>query len=179
MRAGRGDRHAASVLVLRHSDRVMAVCYRMLGERSAAEDATQEAFMRFWKAAATWRPQGAQFRTWLMRIAMNLCLDRLRRSKREITDEDAPEMVDSAPRADSMLMTRETQQRVAEAVMRLPDRQRQAIILCHYEELSNIEAATVLDTTVEAVESLLGRARRRLRDELAPQRDGLMEGAAS
>lgn len=145
----------------------MAICYRMLGERSAAEDAVQETFLRLWTNAHQWRPQGAKFSSWLIRVAMNQCLDRLRRSGREAPEDAAPERADDAPAADERMEADEQAVVVRAAVAGLPERQRQAIILSHYEEMSNIEIADIMETSVEAVESLLGRGRRQLRVQLA------------
>ncbi|MEM9170800.1 MAG: RNA polymerase sigma factor [Pseudomonadota bacterium] len=170
-RAGRGDRLAASALVVRHTDKIMAACYRMLGERAAAEDACQETFLRLWKNAARWRPKGAKFETWLYRVAMNVCLDRLRRRGREAPEEAAPEQIDDAPSAEADLIREETRRRVDAAVAALPERQRLAVTLCHFQELSNIEAAEILNASVEAVESLLARARRTLKARLAETMD--------
>lgn len=176
-RAGRGDRAAASALVLRHTDRIFAASYRMLRERAGAEDAVQETFLRLWKTAARWKPQGAKFETWLYRVAMNVCLDKLRKRGREAPEEAASERADSAPRADEQLISEERRAAVEMALADLPERQRQAITLCHYQELTNIEAADIMEISVEAVESLLARGRRALRDALFPQRAELMEGA--
>lgn len=176
-RAAGGDRLAAGELVLRHTDRVFAVSRRMLGERAAAEDVTQETFLRLWKNAARWRAQGARLETWLYRVAMNLCLDRLRKRKREAPEAAAPELPDPALRADEEIVARERRAVVEAAIAALPERQRMAIILCHYQELSNIEAAHILGVSVEAVESLLSRGRRALRAALTPRRDELLEGA--
>lgn len=176
-RAGEGDRAAAGALVLRHTDRIFAASYRMLGDRSAAEDATQETFLRLWKHAARWKPQGAKFETWLYRVAMNICLDRLRRRGRERPEEEAPERADVAPLADERIEQRQRRAVVEEALAALPERQRAAITLCHYQELSNIEAAAALEISVEALESLLARGRRALRERLSPRRAELMEGA--
>ncbi|MBI1365796.1 MAG: RNA polymerase sigma factor [Alphaproteobacteria bacterium] len=175
-RAGRGDRAAASALVLRHTDRIFAASYRMLGDRAAAEDATQETFLKLWKNAARWRPQGAKFETWLYKVAMNACLDRLRKRGREAPEDAAPEMTDGAPRADDILIAAERRDAVAAAIAALPERQREAIVLCHYQELSNIEAAKIMDVSVEAIESLLARGRRALKDALIERREELMEG---
>lgn len=174
-RAGRGDRLAASALVVRHSDRIYAVCRRMLRDRAAAEDAAQETFLKLWNNAAKWKPQGAQFGTWLVRVAINCCFDRLRREGREIGDDAAPERADPAPRADELLAAEERRRAVEDALTRLPDRQRAAIILCHYQELTNIEAALALEISVDALESLLARGRRALRDALIDRREELLE----
>ncbi|MBI1391801.1 MAG: RNA polymerase sigma factor [Alphaproteobacteria bacterium] len=178
-RAGSGDRTAAGELVVRHSDRVMAICYRMLGERAAAEDAAQETFLRLWKSAATWRPTGAKFSTWLYRVASNVCLDRLRVRGREVGEDEAPELADGDPRADERLQATERAATVNEALAALPERQRLAITLRHYEGVSNIEAAEIMGVTVEAVESLLGRANRALKEALMPMKDELLQSGGN
>jgi RNA polymerase sigma-70 factor (ECF subfamily) len=172
-RAGRGDKAAASALVARHTDKIYAVCFRTLRNRSAAEDATQETFLRLWVNASKWRPKGAKFETWLYRVAMNICLDQLRRKKREAPEEAAPERADAAPRQDDQLLAGERRLAVDAALETLPDRQRAAITLCHYQELSNIEAAEIMGVSVDALESLLARGRRALRDRLLPMRESL------
>lgn len=176
-RAGRGDRAAASALVLRHTNRIFAASYRMLGERAGAEDAVQETFLRLWKNAARWKPQGAKFETWLYKVAMNVCLDKLRKRGREAPEEAAPERADASPGADEQLISEERRVAVDSALAGLPERQRLAITLCHYQELSNVEAATIMEISVEAIESLLARGRRALRDALFMRRGELMEGA--
>ena len=163
---------------MRHTDKVMGVCYKMLGERSAAEDATQETFLRLWKHASGWKKKGAKFETWLYRVAMNICLDRLRKRGREAPEEAAPEQIDPAMGADATMIATERGLLVEKAIAALPKRQRMAITLCHYQELSNIETAKIMDTSVEAVESLLSRARRTIRENLLPIKEELMEGRA-
>ena len=165
-RVAEGDPAAVRALVARKLPRLMSLGVRMLGEAAEAEDMAQDAFLRVWKQAPRWRPGGAKFDTWLHRVALNLCYDRLRR-RREVATEDPPEQVDPAPSAERGLQTQETSRRVTEALRRLPDRQREAIVLCHYQELGNIEAAGVMGVSVEALESLLGRGRRALRAALA------------
>lgn len=172
-RAGKGDRRAAAILVERHTDKIYAVCFRTLRSRPAAEDAAQETFFRLWKNAAKWRPKGAKFETWLYRVAMNICLDQLRKRKREAPEESAPEQADGAPRQDEQVIAAERREIVDEALALLPERQRAAINLCHYLELSNIEAAEIMEISVDALESLLARGRRALRDRLTPMREQL------
>lgn len=176
-RAGRGDRAAASTLILRHTDRIFSLCRRMLGDHAAAEDATQETFLKLWKNASRWRPQGAKFETWLYRVAMNVCLDRLRRSGREKPEDAVPEVIDGALRADEQIMAEQRRETVDAALAKLPERQRMAITLCHYQELSNIEAAEIMEVSIEALESLLARGRRALKTSLLARRAELMEGA--
>lgn len=149
----------------------------MLGDRAAAEDAAQDTFMRLWQNAHRWRPEGAQFQTWLYRVASNACLDRLRRRGRETTVDEFPETIDNAPAALDGLLAEERRRAVAAALAELPERQRLAVALCHYQELSNIDAAAVMSISVDALESLLARGRRTLRDKLASHVAELMEGA--
>ncbi len=171
--AGRGDRAAATILIERHTDKIYAGCFRMLGNRASAQDATQETFLRLWKNAPRWKPQGAKFETWLYRVAMNTCLDQLRKSGREISEDAAPELADPAPGPADNYFAGEQRSAIDDALSTLPDRQRLAITLCHFQELSNIEAAAIMEISVEAVESLLARARRALRDRLAPMQQHL------
>ena len=173
-RAGGGDKSAAAVLVERHTDKIFGACYKMLGQRHSAEDATQETFLRLWRNAARWKPQGAKLGTWLYRVAMNICLDDLRKRKRRAPEDAAPEQVDKALRPDDVLLAGERRFAIDEALDTLPPRQRLAITLCHYQELSNIEAAKIMEVSVDALESLLARGRRALREKLAPMRDNLM-----
>ena len=165
-RVGEGDPAAARALVARKLPRLLALAGRMLGDPAEAVDVAQEAFVRAWKQAPGWRPGGARFDTWLHRVALNLCYDRLRR-RREVVTDNPPEQPDDGPAPDRGLEAKDVGDRVAAAMRRLPDRQREAIVLCHYQELSNIEAAAMMGVSVEALESLLGRGRRALRAALS------------
>jgi len=142
----------------------------MLKTRHGAEDATQETFLRLWRHAARWRPRGVKFETWLYRVAMNICLDQLRKTRREAPEEAAPEMIDHGPRPDEALFRAEQRFAIDDALEMLPDRQRLAVTLRHFQELSNIEAADIMGVSVDALESLLARGRRNLRGRLAPMR---------
>jgi RNA polymerase sigma-70 factor, ECF subfamily len=131
-----------------------------------------------WKQAAQWQPGQARFDTWLHRVALNLCYDRLRKRQHEGGHEalagqdaqDPPEMVDPAPVPEQMLSAAQRSRRVAAALAALPVRQREAIVLQYYQELSNTEAAALMQISVEALESLLSRARRSLRAQLIGDR---------
>ena len=165
-RVGRGDPAAIQALVARKLPRMLALARRMLGDAGDAEDVAQEVFIRAWKQAAAWKPGGARFDTWMHRVALNLCYDRLRR-RREDPMAEPPEQVDLSPGAEAGLQVRDVGRQVEAALAALPERQREAIVLCHYQELSNIEAAVLMEVSVEALESLLSRARRSLRVALA------------
>lgn len=165
-RVGEGDPAAIQAMVARKLPRMLSLARRMLGDAAEAEDVAQEAMLRAWRQAPRWTPGQARFDTWLHRVGLNLCYDRLRR-RREIATDVLPDGVDDGPAPDRGLLAVETGARVEAALARLPERQREAIVLCHYQELGNIEAAALMEISVEALESLLSRGRRALRTALA------------
>jgi RNA polymerase sigma-70 factor (ECF subfamily) len=162
LRVGRGDQAAVQALVARKLPRMLALARRMLGDAIEAEDVAQEVFIRVWRQAPTWRPGAARFDTWMHRVALNLCYDKLRKRREDVV-ADPPERPDPSAAPDRGLEAAEVGARVSAALDRLPHRQREAIVLCHYQELSNIEAARLMGVSVEALESLLSRGRRSLR----------------
>ncbi len=165
VRAGKGDHAAVASLVSRKLPRVLSLARRMLGDLAEAEDVAQEAFLKVWKFAPRWRPGQAKFDTWLHRVTLNLCYDRLRRPSRASGDDSGG--IDPGPGPDRGLLASDVGRRVDLALAALPARQREAIALCHYQELTNGEAAAIMGVSVEAMESLLSRARRSLRFSLA------------
>lgn len=166
VRVGRGEQAAVQALVARKLPRMLALARRMLGDAAEAEDVAQEVFLRVWRQAPTWRPGAARFDTWMHRVALNLCYDKLRK-RREDVMADPPEQADPGAAPDRGLHAAEVGVRVTAALDRLPHRQKEAIVLCHYQELTNIEAAQLMGVSVEALESLLSRGRRSLRTALA------------
>ena len=167
-RIGNNDPAAVNEMVTRKLPRLLALASRILGDADEAKDVAQESFLRIWRQAARWRSGEARFDTWLHRVALNLCHDRLRRRKeRPLNEEEALELADSAPPLDEQLESADRNARMAAALAALPARQREAIVLQYYQELSNIDAAALMNISVEALESLLSRARRQLRSQLA------------
>jgi RNA polymerase sigma-70 factor (ECF subfamily) len=156
-----GDVAAARMLTLRLAPRLIATAARLLGDRTEAEDVAQETMLRLWRIAPDWRPGAAQPATWAHRVAVNLCLDRLRRRPTRPLEE-AAEVEDPAPPPLAALEAADRVSALSAALSALPDRQRIAICLRHFEERSNPEIAESLGISVEAVESLLSRGRRAL-----------------
>ena len=168
-----GDEQACGLLMQRHLGRIVALGRRMMGNQADAEEIAQEVFLRVWTHAERWEPGRAQFGTWLHRVAANLCLDRLRRRRGTADIDEMPDLVSGELAPDARLEADELAARVEEALQQLPERQRAAIVLSYYQELSNSETAEVLDVTIEAVESLLSRGRRQLRKLLATEKQEL------
>jgi RNA polymerase sigma-70 factor (ECF subfamily) len=169
-RVGRGDRAAAAQLMLRHLPKMLALARRMLSDSTEAEDAVQDAFMRLWTHAARWQPGQAKFETWLYRVTLNKCFDRLRR-RPTLAIDSAMAVADPAPGPARNLENAALSEEIEAAMAALPERQRAAIQLCHYQECGNIEAAEILGISVEALESLLARGRRALRARLMHLKD--------
>jgi RNA polymerase sigma-70 factor (ECF subfamily) len=160
-----GDQQAYRQLMNRHLRGVHAFAYRMLGSRAEAEEVSQECFLRLWKHAGRYVAH-AKPSTWLYRITHNLAIDRLRR-RREGSHPEGLEEVAASERQSALVHDRQVARVVERALQDLPQRQRAAIQLVHYQGLSNAEAAEVLGIGVRALESLLARARRQLREQLA------------
>ena len=167
VRVGQGDQNACRDLVERHLGRVVAFAGRVLGNRTNAEDIAQDVFLRVWQYAQRWRPHGtARLTTWLHRVTLNLCLDNLAR-RRDTPFDDIAEPSDPRPSTELLLHQQQLGAHVARALADLPDSQRVAISLCYYQGLRNKEAAEVMEISTEALESLLARGRRTLRERLA------------
>lgn len=168
VRAAAGDGRAQAALVHTHMPRVYAVAKRMLKSAEEAEDVTQEAFIRAWKALPDWEPR-AKFSTWLHRVTLNLCYDRLRKTREQTGADELPERIDPGLRPDEVLDQRQKVEAIEIAIGELPERQKAALTLCSLQGFGNIEAAEIMEISVEALESLLSRARRKLKLVLRPE----------
>lgn len=178
--ARRGDLAAFNRLVLLYQARVYNLCWRMLGDPDDAADATQEAFLSAWRAMSRFKGEG--FRTWLMRIATNGCLDLLRARKRRLTqsldaplhsDSDGEEMeplpiADTDPSIDpeGRALSAEVAATIQEGLETLPEDQRVALVLVDMQSLSYEEVAAVTGANIGTVKSRINRARARMRDYL-------------
>lgn len=171
-----GDPTAARQLVASLAPRVFGLARRLLDDPAEAEDVTQEAMTRLWRAAPQWREEGARVSTWLYRVTVNLCIDRRRRLKgpgRAERLDLLPEPADPRADVDATLMQSERARALAEALAELPERQRVAVVLRHIEGLANPDIAAILGVSVEAVESLTARGRRALAARLIGRRETL------
>jgi RNA polymerase sigma-70 factor (ECF subfamily) len=168
-----GERGAAMVLTQRLTPRVIGQAYRMLGNRAEAEDVAQDAMMRLWKIAPDWDPDRAQITTWLYRVVANLCTDRLRKSGRGVSLDTIEEPSDLRKSAAQDMQDTARLAALHSAMADLPDRQAQAVALRHLEELGNPHIATIMDTNVRTVESLIARGKRALISKLSGRKDEL------
>lgn len=160
-----GDERAFRGVVDRYLPQLLAIGRRMLRDTAEAEDVAQDAFSRLWANAHSLELGAGGFRPWLYRVVSNLCIDRVRRGRRLSVVEEVPEQVEPAGQLRS-LVERDLSGRVDAALKALPERQRMALTLFHYEGLSQIEVGASLGISDEAVESLLARARRTLKAAL-------------
>lgn len=175
-RVAAGDLGAFASLVESHQERLLHLCERLLGDVEEARDAAQEVFLKAFRKAAEVRPQG-QVYTWLYRIAVNHCLNRLRRRKlvrflrwEDPDEREAPAFDPADPGADpaAALDARRRWQATRRAIGQLPESQRAVLVLVRFEGLSYKQAAEVLGITEGAVESRLFRAMRRIESAQEP-----------
>jgi RNA polymerase sigma-70 factor (ECF subfamily) len=166
LQARRGSDEAFTRLVEQYQTPVYNLCYRMLGEPEAAEDAAQESFLRAYQNLDRY-DESRPFSTWLLSIAAHYCIDRLRRRhflSISTDDDEAPlELPDpAAPNPEAESIRREEQQRLHGLLASLDPTDRAAVILRYWHDLPEDEIAESLSLTVSAVKSRLFRARRAL-----------------
>jgi len=169
-----GDKAAFRTLVVRYGLRYRSLAYRYTGDLALAEDLVQEAFVKFWTHADRFDAKKAKFTTWFHRVVVNRCLDEKRKRQLDALPEGF-DQADEAPRADQALASEGASARLGEALTTLSERQRTAVTLSYLDGLSNQEAATIMDLNIKAYESLLVRARAKLRQTLQADRKDLLE----
>ena len=160
-----GDVSAFNELMRAHENRVFGVCLRMLRDREAALDATQETFLTVFRKADRYRAEAA-FSTWLYRVAVNTCYDQLRRSKRHRSDEFPDHYEPPDPKAGDQLEAVEVRPDVEEALDAIPADFRAAVILVDIEGLALETVADLLGVPVGTVKSRVFRGRRHLAERL-------------
>lgn len=174
-RAQAGDLDAFNRLVLLHQDQAYSLALRFMGHRQAAEDATQESFVRAFRALGAFR--GERFRAWLLSIVANACRDELRRQRRRPSqsldaargDDDRPALdpADPGPSPEGIALNSELRAALERALLQIPEEWRLVVVLSDVHGLSYEEVAEVAGLPLGTVKSRLSRARGRLRDILA------------
>ncbi len=159
------DSEAYRILVERHVDRAYALALRTLRNAADAEDVAQEALVKAWTHRHSWQPGKAKFSTWLYRVVFNRCID-LKRMPSNACLDDVAEPEDDCPDSVDSIHRSQVYGRLEDALATMPEQQRAALTLAYFDEMGNAEIATVLGTTVQAVESLLKRGRQGLRERL-------------
>lgn len=161
-----GDETALGELMKRHGGRLRQIALRMTGRSDDAEDIVQDAFVAVWRRAGALKVDGAPFGAYLTRTVVNRCIDKARREKlrRMIGLDSTPEPEDQTPGADQAVASRSEMAAVAQDLRALPARQRAAILLVSTQEHGVGEVAQIMGLSVGAVEQLLVRARRTLRN---------------
>ena len=167
-KAAAGDMQCFTALVDKHLPAMLAVARRMLRDDAEAEDVAQEAMLRLWRSSGRLEIGAYGARPWLRRVVSNLCIDRVRAGRNTTVTDEVPEQ--ARPAQQELTIERnEASARVDAALKELPERQRLALVLFHYEGLSQIEIGKTMAISDEAVESLLSRARRSLKTALASE----------
>jgi RNA polymerase sigma-70 factor (ECF subfamily) len=182
--ARRGDLEAFNVLVERHQVAVYNLCLRMLGDRAAAEDATQEAFLSAYRAME--QLQGPYLAAWLLRIGANVCYDELRRRKRR-PSQSLDELLDDPERPlplatkgagpEDESLRSELRRSIVQSLLSLPPDQRLAVVLCDIEGLSYDEIADVTRASLGTVKSRISRGRGKMRQLLRDTKEPLPPSA--
>lgn len=168
-----GDRTTFGRLMERHATAMLALAERVTGSPEDADEIVQDAFLKVWNMAPDWRPDGpARFSTWLYRVVLNAGIDRQRQRRHAPLDE-AAEFADTAPGGLEQSMARQQRDTVTAALLDLPDRQRSALSLYYFSEIRAHEAAKILGVSLSAMEALLVRGKRALRNALG--RRGITE----
>ncbi|MFN3236961.1 MAG: sigma-70 family RNA polymerase sigma factor [Pseudomonadales bacterium] len=176
-RTQNGDSAAFQILLRRYLPMINSYAARMLGNQADAADIAQEVFIRFWQKSSSFDARKAKLGTWLHQIARNLCIDHFRQQRNlETGVTDNMLETEAATDSDQYQITTESSSAIKQALAALPERQRSALLFCHYQGLSNKQAAEILEVSIDALESLLSRARRGLRGHLHHQLEELKHG---
>ena len=162
----KGNIIAYRELINKHLNKGMRIAERMLGNhnRQDAEDIMQEVCLKIWNEAYKWKPE-AKFSTWLYRVIINACID-YNRKVISCSDIEIDEIIDQSSNIDEIIIKNNLAIKVEAALQKLSDRQRAAIILSYYEEVSNQESANIVGIQLGAFQQLLFRAKQKLKSDL-------------
>ena len=166
VRDGR-DRMAFHALLTRYRQPAFGVAYRYLLDYQEAEDALQDAFLKLWDRAGQWDEAKGSVKSWFYRVLLNECCDRQRRKRRAVHVEIPETLAEENDGLDSAEES-ELQRALQDALKKLGERQRKALILSYFEGMSHTEIAAMIGGSAKSIESLLARARAALKTDLAP-----------
>ena len=161
-----GDDRAFARLAAEETPRLLRFARTLLAGTAEAEEVVQEALLRLWRQAEAWQPTG-RVSTWLHQVTYRLCIDIIRRRQPSVPIDADTDFEDNTPRPDAGLLRADDVQAVRAALAELPERQRTALVLFHFQELAQADAAAVMGVGERAFESLLARGRRGLRAALS------------
>ncbi len=162
------DRQAFAILMQRYLSPIVALAYRVLFDVEQAREVAQEAFLRVWHHAGKWDPRGkATFGTWLRCVTVNLAISQRRRRRVQVGLEAIEDLPDAGADGFNQVASTDRQRLVQAALHKLPDRQRAAIALYYFENITQIQAAEAMQMTPRAFDSLIVRARGGLKRHLA------------
>jgi len=161
-----GDVNAFEGFIEKYKKAVYNTAYRMVGNREEAEDISQEAFIRMYNSLSRYNPD-YKFLTWALKITTNLCLDSLRKRKGETVPIDETfDINDGNDTPEEEYIRKENQKMVQDAIMKLPDKYREFLILFHHRNLSYQEIMDITGESLTIVKNRLYRARQMLKEEL-------------
>ncbi len=176
LRVRDGDEECYRLLLNKHRNAVVSFLHRMVQDRAVAEELGQEVFLRIYRSRGSYEVS-AKFTTWMFRIATHVALNNLRDRRAELAgrrSEDtrdsegvAREVPDRSPTAEQRMLQQARLKEVRDAIGRLPEKQRVAVLMHKYEEMEYSQIATVLECSESAVKSMLFRAYETLRSRLA------------
>jgi RNA polymerase sigma-70 factor (ECF subfamily) len=161
------DPHAFATLYDRHSRAAYSLAYRMMGERQAAEDLVQDAFLKLWRSARSYRPERGSVRTWLLSIVHNQGIDQIRSSASRRRTQDKVEA--SAPRfqpseAFAQSWRNAQREQVREALKTLPQEQLKVLELAHFSGYTHVEIAELLDLPLGTVKGRMRLGLKKVKD---------------
>ncbi len=170
-RVANGDRHAFTTLVQVHQNSILNFIWRLMGDKTRAEDLSQDVFLRVWKSAPKYEKR-AKFSTWIYRIATNLCLNKMRTLKIKnmfltpLPLKRQPQINTDSTTPESQLLKAEQTRRIFDILNTLPSAQRIAVTLKFYQGLSYAEISQILDRSIPAVDALLVRAKKNIQKKI-------------
>lgn len=166
------DRQAFIMLMTRYQDRLYATAWRLSRNHELSEDSVQETFITLWKKSKQWNPDKGKLSTWLYTILLNEIKCFYRSNRLVLKNGYQETYPDQEPNAIQILQNSSEERAVRDAIVSLPDKQKQALILFTYEDLPQKDIARIMGLSSKAVERLISRARENLKNKLAHLQEG-------